>query len=154
MLFDPKYEDRLGRLEEQLQRAGAVTPDLLSDVIARACVRFPSLDGAAKIRVDRLIEAGAFTDAALTLIELELPHWKLRRLVLDDGEWICSLSREPWLPLGLDDAAEAHHESLPLAVLIALLRVRRAASPRDARAVTVPQVRPRTSQTVCCDNFS
>jgi hypothetical protein len=45
-------------------------------------------------RIDQLIKAGAWSDAALTLIELELPAWKVRRLVYEDGEWFCSLSTE------------------------------------------------------------
>ena len=28
--------------------------------------------------------------AALALVELELPAWKLRRLIYEDGEWLCS----------------------------------------------------------------
>jgi len=38
-------------------------------------------------RIDQLIEARAWNDAALALVELELPAWKLRRLVYEDGEW-------------------------------------------------------------------
>ena len=40
MLFDPKYEP-LDALEEQLRRAHALTPDLISNVIADGCTRFP-----------------------------------------------------------------------------------------------------------------
>ena len=80
-----------------------------------------------KLRVNRLIEAGAWTDATLALVELELPQWKLRGIVYEDGEWHCCLSRQPQLPLGLDEVAEASHEILPLAILIAFLQARRAA---------------------------
>jgi hypothetical protein len=45
------------------------------------------------ITLDRLIEAGAWTDAAITLIGFELPSWSVRRLACEDGEWLCSLSR-------------------------------------------------------------
>ena len=34
MLFDPKHEQYLGRLEAELHRARALTPELMSDVIA------------------------------------------------------------------------------------------------------------------------
>ena len=54
-------------------------------------------------RIDQLIEARAWNDAALALVELELPAWKLRRLVYEDGEWHCSLSRQPNLPVALED---------------------------------------------------
>jgi hypothetical protein len=52
-----------------------------------------------------LIKIGAWVDIALTLIELELPGWKLRRLIREDGEWFCSLSQQPNLPATLDDMA-------------------------------------------------
>ena len=105
-------------------------------------------------RIDRLIESGAWTDATLALVELELPQWKLRRLVYEDGEWIVAFPRQPRLPLGLDDLAEASHEILPLAILIALLQgaTRRRWSATGATAV--PQVRPVPGYAVCCDNFA
>jgi hypothetical protein len=55
-------------------------------------------------RIHRLVEDKAWTEAALALIEIELPQWKLRRLTCDDGEWFCSLMRHPDLPVELDDA--------------------------------------------------
>jgi hypothetical protein len=81
----------LDALEEQLRRAHALTPDLISNVIADACTRLPVMKRAGKAaQIDQLIEAGAWDNAALALIELELPAWKLRRLVDEDGEWLCS----------------------------------------------------------------
>lgn len=154
MLFHPNHQDRLGQLEERLRRARAVTPDLFSDVIAQACVRFSRHRDTPNARVNHLIEAGAYTDAALALIELELPHWKLRRLVHDDGEWICSLSRQPWLPVDLDEVAEAAHEILPLAVLTTFLQALGAAAADEPRTASVPQVRPGSGYAVCCDNFA
>ncbi len=153
MLFDPKHDEHLGRLEKQLRRAQAVTPELMSEVIAEACLRFAALGAAAKARVDRLIESGAWTDATLALVELELPQWKLRRLVYEDGEWLCSLSKEPRLPLGLDELAEAGHEILPLAILIAFVQARRAAAGATS-VTTVPRVPSMPGRAVCCDNFA
>src|SRR4030088_333950 len=112
-------------LEAQLRRAQALTPELISDVTAEACVCFAARGGTAKQRINRLIDAGAWTDTALALLELELPQWTLRRIVYEDGEWHCSLSKQPQLPLGLDEVAEASHEILPLAILIALLQASR-----------------------------
>jgi hypothetical protein len=154
MLFDPKYEERFDGLEQQLRRAHVLTPGIIADVIAEACPRLASQSPAAKARLDRLVEAGAWTDASLTLVELELPQWKLRRLVHDDGEWLCSLSRQPRLPLGLDEVAEASHEVMPLAILIALLEARRAGASTTTDVSTVPQVRPLRGSVVCCDSFS
>jgi hypothetical protein len=105
-------------------------------------------------RIHRLIDDKAWTDAALALLELELPRWKLRRLACEDGEWFCSLSRGPNVPIELDDMAEAHHAFLPLAIMQALVeawsRTRAANGNRPGRA---PQVSPAVAQPVCCDNF-
>ena len=124
MLFRPKPESRRDRLEAALQSARALTPALIFAVVAEACVRVPlPTSKAAALR--RLIEAGAFTDAALALVEMELPGWKLRRLCYEDGEWHCCLSNQPNLPVGFDDTAEASHEILPLAILTAFLEAQR-----------------------------
>ena len=156
MLFDPKYENRLDRLTEQLRLAPALTPDLVSNVVVAACIRLPVLNKVGKAtRLDQLIEAGAWSDAALALIELELPAWKLRRLVYEDGEWLCSLSKQPNLPVALDDTADACHEVLPLAILSAFVEARRKTSAvREPSSPTVPQVRPTSGYAICCDNFA
>jgi hypothetical protein len=142
MSLDPKHEEQLDALEAQLRLAAALTPDLMSNVIADACVRLPVMKRAGKAaRIDQLIDAGAWSDAALALIELELPAWKLRRLVYEDGEWLCSLSRQLNLPVALDDTADASHEVLPLAILSAFVEARhRASALRESRLLTVPAV--------------
>jgi hypothetical protein len=155
MLFDPKHEDPLDALEAQLRRAHAVTPDLISNVIADACVRLPVMKRAGKAaRIDQLIEAGGWDDAALALIELELPAWKLRRLVYEDGEWLCSLSSHPNLSVTPDDTVDARHEVLPLAILSAFVEARRGASAmRETSLQTVPPVRQSSGYAICCGNF-
>jgi hypothetical protein len=154
MLFNPKHEQHLGMLEAQLRRAQALTPELMSDVIVQACVRFVACETAAKARIDGLIKSGAWTDAALALVEFELPQWKLRRIAYEDDEWHCCLSRQPQLPLGLDDVAEARHEILPLALLISLVQARRAVAERPTGVTAVPQVGVVSGYAVCCDNFA
>jgi hypothetical protein len=154
MLFDSKCKEHFGGLEQQLRRALAPTPGIMANVIGKACIRIASQGPAAKARLDRLVESGAWTEASLALVELELPQWKLRRLVYDDGEWLCSLSRQPRLPLGLDEVAEASHEVMPLAILIALLEARRAAASSVSDVSTVPRVRSLPSYAVGCDNFA
>jgi hypothetical protein len=154
MLFDPKQEQYLGRLEAQLRRAQALTQELISDVLAEACIRFATRGSAAKFRIDRLIESGAWTDAALALVELELPHWKLRRMLYEDGEWHCYLSKQPQLPIGFDEVAEGSHEILALAILIALLQARRDAAVSTAGVTAVPRIGPVAGYAMCCDNFS
>ena len=49
MLFDPKHEQHLGMLEAQLRRAQALTPELMSDVIAQTCVRFAACETQRKL---------------------------------------------------------------------------------------------------------
>jgi hypothetical protein len=130
-------------------------PDLFSKVVASACTRLPMLNKAGPAAwIERLIEAGAWTDAVFALIELEMPAWKLRRLVLEDGEWFCSLSRQPNLPLELDDTADANHDVLPLAVLRAFLEARRRIGVTHEIISPVPHVRPAETQMICCDNFA
>jgi len=154
MLYDPRHEEHLGRLEAQLRRADAITSELMSQVIAQACARFGALGSAAKARIDRLIESRAWTDATLALLELELPQWQLRRLIWEDGEWLCTLSKQPRLPLVLDEALEANHAVLSLAMLIALVEARRTAAAGDTDTAATPSIRPTSGQVVCCDNFA
>ena len=80
----------------------------MSDIIHSACRRFPSSGQTAKTaRIERLIRSGAWTDAALELLDLELPQWQVRRVAYDEGEWYCALSRERELPDWLDQSVEA-----------------------------------------------
>lgn len=154
MMIDPNHEERLVTLDQQLRRARTITPKLLSDAIATACVRLASAHQAnARSCVDRLIDSGAWVDATLTLVALELPQWQIRRLVHEDGEWLCSLSKQPQLPFGFDDICESFHELLPLAVLGALVQARRTALAHSARPRAVPAVRQAPGHAVCCDNF-
>jgi hypothetical protein len=127
-----------------------------SDLLCkRACPRLSTLQRTAKARVIRLVQSGAFADAALALLDLELPQWKLRRLIYDDGQWHCSLSKHVRIPAELDDMAEASHESLSLAILSAFVEARRhSLTAGDARPKSVPQVRPTQGYTICCDNFA
>lgn len=111
-------------LGKRLHDALAVTPALIADVIRQACRHFPSQGQTVKTeRVEQLIHMGAWTDAALSLIELELPQWRIRRLAYDSGEWHCALSRERELPDWLDDSVEGRHADLALAILSALVEV-------------------------------
>jgi hypothetical protein len=153
MLFDPKHDEHLAKLEEELRCADAVTSGLMSDVMAIACARFGALGAATKVRVKWLIEASAWTDATIALLELELPQWKLRRLVKDDGKWLCSLSKRVDIPLAYDEVAEASHESLPLAILIALLQAKRSFAAGASGIAAVPPFRLVPGNTRCCENF-
>jgi hypothetical protein len=152
-------ENRLDDVQARLSRAQVVTPDLMSKLVAGACARITKPSYAAKAeKIDRLIELEAWTEAALALVDLELPLWKLRRLIYEEGAWLCSLSRQWNLPVWLSDDAEARHESLPLAILSALIEARRCGEP-SARAMagSVPRCGVESSvplDTICCDNFA
>src|SRR6516165_4114755 len=103
-------------LRDRLAHATRATPELYPAVGAVVGV---GIRDAARVR--RLIEADAWTDAALALIDAALPHWKVTRLAFDDGEWFCRISKHWQLPDWLDDVVEARHEVLALAILSALI---------------------------------
>jgi hypothetical protein len=155
MAFAADHEILLDRLDEELSAASGSESNLFSKIIASACNRIPILDKTGKTAgLARLIETGAWIDAALALIEFELPAWKLRRLVYENGEWLCSLSRQPSLPMTLDDCVDAVHETLALAILRAFVEARRRSSIADQAASVVPQRRPANESMICCDNFA
>jgi hypothetical protein len=156
MAFAADQEVLLARLDEELRGAAAATPGLFAKVIAGACSRIPLLGKTARAsKLDRLIDAGAWTDAALALLELELPAWKLRRLAWENDEWFCSLSRQPNLPVSLDDSADAVHQVLPLAIMRAFVEARRRSSAARETVAVVPHIHATTDgQVLCCDNFA
>ena len=125
-------------LSDRLGNAAAVTPTLMSDLVASVCRRFPSFGQPDKIaRVKELIQLRAWTDAALALIDLELPFWQVRRIAYDEGQWYCALSRERELPDWLDRSVEAWHADLALAILSALIEARRISLPSVKTSVPV-----------------
>ncbi|MBR0961010.1 hypothetical protein [Bradyrhizobium japonicum] len=140
---------------EQLRKAHAMTRPLMLDIIGHACRRFPSLGQSERTaRVMRLIDSEAWTDAALALMELELPLWRVRRIAYDEGEWHCALSRERELPDWLDAAVEGCHGDLAIALISAFVEVQALAA--EASRPSVPSVRqaldPRY-EPLACDNF-
>ena len=151
----PSEHQNPTELGERLRNADAVTADIMSDVIGETCRRFPSLGQSEKsLRLERLLESGAWTDAALALIELELPQWQLRRIAYDEGEWHCALSRQRELPDWLDAAIEARHADLALAMLGAFVEARRIAAPTIQTSVpAVPQDANPMFEPMLCDNL-
>ena len=142
-------------LLDRLRDAGAVTAELMSEIISKACRRFPSQGQSGKTaRVERLIQSAAWTDAALALIDLELPQWQVRRLAYDDGEWYCALSRERELPDWLDQSIETHHTDLALAMLGAFVEVQRISAPASRPSVPiVARDKDPLYEPVCADHF-
>ena len=145
LLFSEHHDGLVDRLHD----APAVTADLISEVIGKPSRRLP-------VRIERLIESGAWTDAALALLELELPQWQLRRLAYDEGEWHCALSRQRELPEWLDDrSVESHHADLALAILSAFVDARRkSASPSRTSVPAAPLAANPLYEPLCCDNFA
>jgi hypothetical protein len=140
MLLFPEHHDALVyRLRD----------DLISEAIGARSRRLP-------VRIERLIESAAWTDAALALLELELPNWRLRRLAYDDGEWHCALSRQRELPDWLDDGSiESHNADLAMAILSAFVDARRwSALPSRTSVPAAPGSASSFYQPVYCDNFS
>ena len=144
------------RLAGKIRDADAVTAELLSEVIREVCSRLPSVRRTKDFqRIEQYIQSGAWTDAVLALLALELPQWQIRRLVYDAGEWHCALSRRRELPDWVDQPVETSHPDLSLAVLNALVDVQRvgalptATTSVPAFAGTEPLYMP-----FCCDNFA
>ena len=143
-------------LGERLRNAYAVTAEFLSDIISQTCRRFPSASQSGKTaRIERLIESGAWTDAALALIDLELPQWQLRRIAYDEGEWYCALSRERELPDWHDQSVETHHADLALAILSAFVEAQRISAPSSRTSVPiVPRNAGAFYEPILSDNFA
>jgi hypothetical protein len=126
----------LGELGARLRDACEVNAKLMTEVLDVACRRYPSLGQSEKTaRLEQLIRSGAWTDAALALIDLELPLWQVRRIAYDEGEWHCALSRERELPDWLDQSIEAHHADLALTILSAFIETQRVSEPETRTSV-------------------
>ncbi|WP_298377023.1 hypothetical protein [uncultured Bradyrhizobium sp.] len=133
-----------GDLGDRLRDAYTVTAEFMADIISQTCRRFPSTGQSGKsARVERLIQSGAWTDAAIALLDLELPQWQIRRLVYDEGEWYCALSRERELPDWLDQSIETRHVDLALAILSGFVEAQRISTPENR--TSVPTVRRNAS---------
>ena len=152
ILLEQTFPTTLG---DRLRGAYGVTAEFLSDIIKETCRRFPSESSAKAARVDRLIQSQAWTDAALALIDLELPQWQVRRLAYDDGEWYCALSRQREVPDWLDEAIETHHADLALAILSAFVEARHLSAPPSWTSVPMvpPDVNP-LYEPAYSDNFA
>ena len=154
MNLKAKHQAPLDALGIALHNAQGPTLDLLAEIITGACSRIPRCAKAEAF--DRLIhfaKVGAWTEATLALIELELPLWRVRRLAYENGVWLCSLSHQRNLPMAFDDCAEATHEVLPLAMLCAFVEACRRRDAMQESVSTVPHIQPWPEQIICCENY-
>jgi hypothetical protein len=145
----------LNELDARLCRAPALTAELISDIVGSVCTRFALLRNTERAaRAEQMIRSGAWTDATLALLALELPQWQLRRLIYDDGEWHCALSSQREMPEWLDQSIEAHHTDLPIAILRAFVNARQASPPAIRSSVpSAPRAGSGHYEPMCCDNF-
>jgi hypothetical protein len=144
------------RLSGKIRDADAVTAELLTEVIREICSRLPSVQRTKDFqRLEQYIQLGAWTDAVLALLALELPQWQVRRIVYDAGEWHCALSCQRELPDWIDQSVECCHPDLSLAILSALVDVQRVGTfpTETASAPTFPRAEP-LYMPFCCDNFA
>ena len=153
MLHIPRQETSLDQLAERLHQACTGSPGAIADVMSYACSHIAAHAPSARENLNRLTAAGAWIDAALALLTSEAPQWKLRRLAFDDGEWFCSLSRHPHLPIEIDDTVDSRHENAAIAILLALVETRKATQPESPRAMAV-RLQPRPANAMNCDNFA
>lgn len=153
MLHVPRQQTPLDQLAERLHQACTGSLETIADVISHACSPVAAHTPYARENLKRLTAAGAWIDAALALLALEAPQWKLRRLTFDDGEWFCSLSRHPQLPIEIDDTIDSRHENAAIAILLALVETQKAAQPESRRATAV-RLQPLPSAPMNCENFA
>jgi hypothetical protein len=145
--------EQLATLAGRVSAADEATPELLSGIVAETARRLSVPGEAAQLH--QLIQAGALTEAAFALINMELPLWQLRRITYDEGEWHCAMSRQRELPEWLDEAIETTHASLTLAIVSVYIEtLRQIEASREPSRPSVPQTRGDQFEPVCCDNFA
>jgi hypothetical protein len=156
MALIPNREHRLDRLTDELRLAPAPNPNLFIKVTMDACICLSVLYMAGTaVRIKQLIKARAWSDAAFAVIEYELPTWKLRRLVYQEGEWLCSLSKQLNMPEQIDETADGIHDVMPLAILSAFIEARRMTdASRTIGSLTAQSLPPPSDDVICCENFA
>jgi hypothetical protein len=141
-------------LADRLRDAHALMAEFLSGIVMEPSRLFASERTAKADRIQQLIRSQAWTDAALALVEMELPQWQVRRLVHDGGEWFCTLSRLREMPDWLDQPVESHHADLALAILDAFAQARRISAPQDCACIPVPPSVTPMFEPICSENFA
>jgi hypothetical protein len=154
MNLKAKHQVSLDPLDNEMHNAQEPSLDLLAKIISGVCTRISRRAKTGTLdHLIHLAKIGAWNDAAFALIELELPLWQVRRLVYENGEWLCSLSYQPNLPMAFDDCVEETHEVLPLAMLRAFVEACHRRNAMQNSVSTVPHIQPWPERIICCENY-
>jgi hypothetical protein len=113
-------ETDLRVLLTRIDGAPEPTRDLVAEILQRACPRL-TFGITPSDLVVRLIEAEAWVELGLWLIGWELPDWSVHQLCRGDHSWNCSIGIRGLARNWVDDIADFQHDSLPLAILGALV---------------------------------
>lgn len=140
----------LDRLDTELR----LTPEPAPELFRKIAANVGSRDNVeTDSRLESLLVAEAWTDAALLVVEVFLVGWGVRYLRYDGGEWSCLLSPRTG-DFSFDDPAESAHRFLSVAILRAVLAAL-CLNDRPPRALaSVPSAADLAIQYVCCDNFA
>jgi hypothetical protein len=140
---------------DALSEAAPFDAKTFTAICLATCKRLPAMRRTAQARrLDCLVAAGAWTDAALALIAIELPSWQLRRLAYDEGEWHCTLSAQRNMPEWLDSAVETHDQDMATALLNAFRTV--VSRPATPHLTPVPAraIHQNDSELMLCENYA
>lgn len=142
----------LARLSARIAHSDRATPELIRHVMARIGSRRPWFD-ASMTPIERLVDAGAWTEAAVALAE-ELPGWTLSRLDHEDGEWYCTLVSRWRMPRWMAESVEGRHAILPLAILSAILAALEQPGRKPPQVHDAALLTQGTETPVCCENYA
>lgn len=141
--------------EDQRIQIPTLTAGVFGDALATSCHYLRATQHAEQAsQLNRLVEAGAWTDAALAMIAIELPQWQLRRLAYDGGEWHCTLSSHREMPEWLDQSIETHHADLPQALLSAFMEAQQDSAPPPISSAPAIRMRSTEFEPVLCENYA
>ncbi len=153
MFLHSVRSEQLATLAGRVSAAGEATPEMLSEIVAETARRLSAPAKAAQLH--QLIEAGALTEAAFALINLELPLWAKFAASPTMNASGTAPCRQRELPEWLDQAIETTHSSLTLAIVsIYIETLRQIEASREPSRPSVPQTRGDQFEPVCCDNYA
>jgi len=153
MLFHPNRIERLANVADRLNKTTAPSAVLLYAVLSTTDRTQVASQGVAAAHIAQLIECGAWTEAAMELLNLCCPRWQLSRLIYDNGEWHCCLSPERELPDWLGQTIETRHEYLAMALLKAVLESSQYEVSTDETPTPIGPPRAISDNLVLCEDF-